>query len=264
MSSIAQVAYPASEPVSANELKNYAKVFITSDDALVADQITAAREYIEDMTGLCLASRNFIQFEDGLPCIPFGFSAYSYSASQNALFGTGPFFPLPPMGWNPRVNPFEILILRNPVTNIDHLEYVDLNGINQSLLPYKDFDVDLVSIPARITPLPGRSWPQGMMGTNNVAIFLTAGFTSGSPSLDSGIETVSPSIAPSPPDQLGATFNMTIGVPRALKIATLQLAGHWYENRGPVSSGSVTNIPHSLDAIIKSYRVLSLQATTRY
>src|SRR5208282_5977884 len=114
MSSVIQTAYPSTEPVQVSELTNYSKVFITSDNTLIADMITAAREFIEDQTGLCLASRTFIQFDDSLPSIPFGFSGYAYSASQNAYFGYGPITPYPPMGWNPRTNPFEIRLLIGP------------------------------------------------------------------------------------------------------------------------------------------------------
>ena len=158
MSSVIQTAYPSVEPVSLAEMTNYCKVFVASDNDLITDQITAAREWIEDQTGLCLASRNFIQFEDSLPSIPFGFSGYAYSASQNAYFGYGPLTPYPPMGWNPRVNPFEIQIIRNPVTAIDHIEFIDTFGNLQTLQPGPDFVMDLVSTPARVAPLPGQRW----------------------------------------------------------------------------------------------------------
>jgi hypothetical protein len=259
MSSVIQTAYPSVEPVSLAEMTNYCKVFVASDNDLITDQITAAREWIEDQTGLCLASRNFIQFEDSLPSIPYGFSGYAYSASQNAYFGYGPLTPYPPMGWNPRVNPFEIQIIRNPVTAIDHIEYIDTFGNLQTLEPGLDFVMDLVSTPARVAPLPGQRWPQGMVGLNNARIYFTAGGTLGT----DGTETVTDPDAPTPPDQDSNSFTMTTDIPRALKIAIFQLALHWYENRGSVTAGAANSIPHSLDNIVKSYRVLNINPVTR-
>lgn len=260
MSTIAEVDFVTTEPVSVAELKNFVKVFVTSDDTLCGDLITGARQYVEDLTGLALASRDYIQFEDGLPCIPFGFSGYAYSASQNVYFGGGPFTPFPPMGWNPRVNPFEILLLRNPVTAVDHIDYVGLDGTTYTLLPDQDFVADMISTPARISPLPGQRWPQSLMGTNNVRIYFTAG--AGGPT---NIETVTDTAAPTPPEQLTSTFNRTCAIPRALKVAIMQLAAHWYVNREPVSAGQASSVPHSLDQIIRSYRVLNMsQPVQRY
>jgi hypothetical protein len=259
MSTIAEVAFPT-EPVTRTELKNFAKVYVTSDDTMCDDLITAARQYVEDNTGLSLVSRAFIQFEDGLPSIPFGFSGYAYSASQNAYFGYGPLTPYPPMGWQPRCNPFEMTLMRNPVTAVEKIEYVHTDGTLKTLLPNADFDVDLISTPARIAPLTGQRWPQGMIGTNNVRIYFTAG--AGGPT---NVQNVTETGAPTPPDQLTSAFNRTNAIPRALKIAIMQLANHWYSNREPVAGGTFGPVPYALEAIIKSYRVLNTsQPVSRY
>lgn len=252
MSVIAQTEYPASEPISLAAFKNYAKIYATADDSLCTDLITAAREYIEDSTGLCLANRAYIQFEDGLPNIPYGFSGYAYSASQNAYFGYGPITPYPPMGWQPQQNPFEIQLIRNPVTSVEKIIYVDTAGNEQTLLPNQDFVVDRASSVARLTPMAGNRWPFGQMGTNSVRIYFTAGYTSSG----QDIEDVADSNFPTPPNQITDAYPTVTRIPLALKVAIYQLATHWAVNREPVMAGVSANVPHALDAVIKSYRLL--------
>jgi hypothetical protein len=282
MSSIIVSSYPTFEPVSLLEMKNYSRVFVASDDSLIMDNLIGAREWIEDQLGISLASRNYIQVEDSLPMIPFGFSGYAYSASQNAYFGYGPLTPYPPMGWQPRCNPFEIKLLVGPVTTIGNVSYVDVFGNDQQLVPYLDFSVDL-SDGARIAPLPGQRWPQGIVGIGNVRIPFVAGYQpSGATAGPTGMtgesteqlptnpDFPSPS-NPSPygdasqtPEQLTAPYTMITGLPRVFKNAIKQLAHHWYENRGTVAPGTSNYIPHTVDSIIRTYRNLSLQPVQRY
>jgi hypothetical protein len=45
------------EPVTLEEAKNYCRVSVTTDDALITDLITQSREAIEKATGLCIVPR---------------------------------------------------------------------------------------------------------------------------------------------------------------------------------------------------------------
>jgi hypothetical protein len=265
MSNVVQVAYPSAEPVSVAEFTNYARIFVTSDNTLIGDLITGAREWVEDQTGLSLASRNFIQFEDSLPFVPYGFSGFAYAGTPSLYFGGGPLTPYPPFGWNQRVNPFEIQIKRNPVTNVDHIEYVDVAGYVLTLEPETNFLVDYSGTVCRLSPLPGQPWPQCTPGLGNVRIYFTAGGTQATPGgIGTGtITETDVDTPPTPPDQDTNSFTMTTDIPRPLKIAIFQLALHWYENRAAVTSGSATSIPHSVDAIIKSYRLLNMLPIVR-
>jgi hypothetical protein len=259
MSRIAQVAYPSVEPVTVGEVKNYVRVFVSSDDTLIGDFITAGREWIEDETGLCLASRSFILFEDNFPYVPFDLVGYNSSPSA-MYFGFGNTAPSALGGWNPRTNPFQILLRRNPVTAVDHIEYVDISGNIQTLTPGADFMVDLVSTPARIAPLPSGRWPTAMSGLNNVRIYLTAGGTQATAgTIGTSTETVTDPGAPTPPDQDTNSFTITTDIPRPLKIGIFQLVLHWYENRGAVTAGTANSIPRSLDNLVKSYRLLNIE-----
>jgi len=53
-----------SEPVTALEVKNYLKVDFTTDDTLIGQLITGAREAIEEFTGLSLVASTVIYFDD--------------------------------------------------------------------------------------------------------------------------------------------------------------------------------------------------------
>jgi uncharacterized phiE125 gp8 family phage protein len=63
----------------------------------------------------------------------------------------------------------------------------------------------------------------------------------------------------------GIELDVTVGygdaasdVPEPLRHAVRLLLGHWYENRGLVSSGGVGVLPTTVAALIAPYRVLSL------
>ena len=63
------------EPVTLSEAKNYCRVSGSSDDALITDLITEAREAIEKATGLSITSKNVsIWFNNpsGNFAMPFG------------------------------------------------------------------------------------------------------------------------------------------------------------------------------------------------
>jgi hypothetical protein len=193
MAGIVQTTLPSSEPVALADAKNYCKIFTTTDDTLVGSLITAARVYVENCTGLLLAPRNFVQSLDCFPFYPYSREPYGQLYGVGALslyFGYGPILPtpIPPYGQNFNGHlPFEIVLLGNPVTAVDHIEYLDINGTPHMLLPGQDFIADMTSTPARILPMPGSQWPQCMMAANSVQIFFTCGYNQ----VASTIETVS-------------------------------------------------------------------------
>lgn len=48
---------PATEPCTVAEVKNFMKIDYTTDDALIGELITAAREWVENYTGRAMVSR---------------------------------------------------------------------------------------------------------------------------------------------------------------------------------------------------------------
>lgn len=180
MSSVLELTLPANEPISLGDAKNFLKVNVSNDDLFVQRALRAARRYMERCTGLVLAARNFVQYQDGFPFFPYFQSPYAplFGAAFPFYFGYGPIasYPYPAIGGlqNQMMNPFEIRALKNPVTNISSVEYIDTNGKKVVLVPFQDFVPDVST--GRILPLPGQRWPVSTMGANTCSIFFTAGY----------------------------------------------------------------------------------------
>lgn len=265
MSGIYQAGLPTSEPVALVDAKNYCRVFVTTDDTLIGSLITAARVYIEDCTGLSLAPRNFVQSLDCFPFYPYSREPYGQLYGVGALalyFGYGPIMPtpIPPYGTNQNGHlPFEIVLLGNPVTAVDHIEYLDATGTPHMLLPGQDFVADMTSFPARVLPMPGSVWPQCTMAANSVQIFFTAGYSQDPNTIetvsDTDNTTESGDTPPTPPDQQ-TSYTFASGLPQTLYVAMLMMVMHWYENRGAVAAGIVAEIPHGIQALIDTNKVM--------
>lgn len=270
MAGIIQQTLPSSEPVAISDALNYCKVFTAVADPpnaeynLVSALLTAARVYIENCTGMMLAPRNFVQSLDCFPFYPYSREPYGQLYGIGALalyFGYGPILPtpIPPYGQNFNGHlPFEIPLIGNPVTAVDHITYLDTTGTPTTLLPGQDFIVDMTSTPARVTPMPGSVWPQCTMSPNSVQIFYTAGYNQTS----TEIETVSDTddtteegdSPPTPPDQQ-TSYTFVTGLPQDLYVAILMMTMHFYENRGAVASGSAIDIPMGVQSIIDLNKV---------
>ena len=130
------------------------------------------------MTGLCLAKRNFVQYEERFPITLWPF----YFDQARA----------------PIINRRDqrVRLLRCPVTAVQKLVYVGVDGQLHGMLPGQDFVVDYARRPGHITPLAGKDWPPLLLGQfwpelffptefwapsvnglNRVQIFFSAGFT---------------------------------------------------------------------------------------
>jgi hypothetical protein len=184
LSSILEISLPAVEPVDpVAELTPFLKQQAgTSDGVLIKTLGIAARRQLEDMLGLTLANRNFVQYEDGFPFFPYFQSPYAplFGAAFPFYFGYGPIasYPYPAIGGlqNQMVSPFEKRLMRTPVTSVEKILYVGTDGKTHQLTPGVDFVCDFSSQPGRLTPLPGQRWPVGIIGINTVQIFFSAGY----------------------------------------------------------------------------------------
>ncbi len=247
MSGIIQVSVPTAEPVALSDAINFLKVNTTTDNALIMNLITAARQYLEDQTGMFLASRNFVEYRDSFPQYPFLPNPYSplmfplgYQIASNypnyvTTQGIG--------------QPTDIRLMAYPITAIDHIAYVGLDGNVHTLSPGTDFVVDFVSRPARISLLPYQIYPLTAATSNTVAIYFTAGYSA----VQSTVTTVTET-ANTPPDEIAATTFVS-GIPAQLYQAILLIVAHWYYNREIVAAGNAVSIPHSVQAIIDLNRV---------
>jgi hypothetical protein len=245
-----QISYASTLPISLTEAKNFLKVDsdVTDDDALITLLIQSVVQHVENVTGQSLASKNYILFLDRFPGFPYLDSAYT------PLFGALPFYfgffaqpSFPPSATLAGTGqlPFIIPVDKTPVTAVSQIIYIDASGTSQTLLPGRDFVVDLGSEPARIGPLPGGRWPLGMVGLSVVQVYFTAGYTA---TVDTDSADVTITGAPNPPEQT-TEFKFVTSIPADLKLAMLLLISDAYANREPNVAGAVGRIP-TLDAIL--------------
>ena len=180
MSSLLETSQPAAWPVTLTEALLFLKQPANTPDALLIQNlwIPAAVRYIESLTGLVLANRSFVQFEERFPITVWPF----YFDQSRAPVATRQ---------DQTVN-----LLRCPVTKVQKLVYIGADGELHAMLPGKDFVVEYAKRPGHITPLAGQDWPALLLGQfwpelffptefwqpainglARVQIFFSAGFT---------------------------------------------------------------------------------------
>lgn len=115
------IAPVVAEPVSLAEAKTYLKVEVDVDDALIAGQITAAREYAEHYAGRLFATRTL---ELWLAVFPVG----------------------------------AIELSVGPATSVESIVYTDASGAQQTLAS-SEYAVDDFGLLTRIAP--AAAWPAG-------------------------------------------------------------------------------------------------------
>lgn len=119
------VSGPAIEPVTVAEAKLHCKVDVTTDDALIANLIVAARQYAETFTQRAFISQTWDLKLDAFPC--------------GVLT-----LPMP------------------PVQSVTSITYLDTAGDAQAwstALYQTDLPSGLFAAPARIAPAYGQSYP---------------------------------------------------------------------------------------------------------
>jgi hypothetical protein len=264
MSSIIETSLPKAEPVTLQAAKDFLRLGndITSDGLIQDVIIPGARRLLESQIGIVLANRTFIQSEPGFPFFPYFQSPFAalYGAAFPFYFGYGPIssYPYPAIGGlqNQMVSPFEIRLLRSPVTAVEKITYVGTDGALHDLSPGADFVIDWISLPARLIPLPGQRWPVSTTGLDKVRIYYSAGYVAD----ETEQENITEPGAPTPPQQF-TTLQANIGMPEHLTIALLMLVTHWYQNRDPViaqagGAGKFNSLPLHVQDIIDSERIL--------
>lgn len=244
-----QVSYAASQPITLFEAKQFCKVDSTNDDWLFTLLIASAVTHVENLTGLSLASKDYILYLDEFPSTAFLGNGYAPLFGNLAFyFGSTPLATYPiasPYKETDRF-PFTIPLTHSPVTAVTKIVYIDQTGNSATLLPGRDFEVDLGSEPARIGPLPGGRWPIGIVGLSAVQVYYTAGYSSDPAAINDTVVTGTPT----PPDQT-TEFKFAVGIPADLKVAMLMLIADAYVNREPNVSGAVGRVP-TIDNIIIS------------
>lgn len=125
------------------------------DDGIIADEIRAARERCERVTGLQLLTATWAMYLDQLP---------------GDLCGTG--LAYGSWDWLER---YSIVLPRPPLLTVTSVTYVDYAGVTQTW-DASLYQVDAKSRPARLYPAWGQIWPLARYQMNAVTITYTAGY----------------------------------------------------------------------------------------
>lgn len=151
--SLTQTVPPASEPVTLADVKAWARIDTTADDALVTDLAIACREYVETIT-----KRQLMQatYQMGIDVFPFG------SADIRFIW-----------------NRFGIIRMpRVPLVSVTSITYTSFGGPILTLDPSL-YQVDTAREPGRIAPAFAQVWPIPQYTTfNAVNITFVAGYVS--------------------------------------------------------------------------------------
>lgn len=133
------VTPPAEEPLALAAAKRHLRVdeSNTADDDVIASMIVAAREWAEHYMLRAIITQTLRLSLDAFPA-------------------------------------GAIIVPRPPLQAVDHIEYVDPDGVTQILDP--TYLVDAASEPARIFPPHGEAWPATRDTPNAVRVEYTAGY----------------------------------------------------------------------------------------
>ena len=159
---------PAVEPVEVADFKNFVKLDsdVTTDDALLASILTAARRKVEAYAGVQLITATYFWTLDS-------FFGYEMPGGQ-FLLGKR---PLPQQIGGGGVWPYLNILRfpRSPIQSVSSIVYTDTTGTTQTYDPTQ-YSVDVNSLPGRITPIFGTVWPVTQEIPNAVRITFVAGF----------------------------------------------------------------------------------------
>jgi uncharacterized phiE125 gp8 family phage protein len=179
---------PTAEPLSLGAARAHLRVDHFDEDAVIASFILAARQHIETITGLALCTTGYTMTLDDFP-------------------------------------PGEMITLpREPVQSVTAVRYYNDAG---ALVEWSssEWEADLYSLPPRLRPRDGYTWPISKDRLAAVQIEFVAGF--GGPEM----------------------------VPQSILQAMRVLVGHFHEHREAVQSGgSAVALPFAVDALLAPYR----------
>lgn len=138
MSSITLITAPEVEPVSLAEAKLACRVDVSDADSLILASIQAARGAAEGLTRRALITQTW---ELALDCFP----------------------------------EWIIYVPKPTLQSVISIKYIDDLGVVQTL-PTDQYIVDSASMPGRITPAFGATWPTARWQINAVMIRFVAGY----------------------------------------------------------------------------------------
>jgi uncharacterized phiE125 gp8 family phage protein len=186
-----ELTQPTIEPVSLAIAKQHLRVDFDNDDTYIAALITAARQYVEKVTNRAIFNRSMVLSLDYFPWPGWGETT---GCTTQTYYLT----------WY-----YRGIVIRLPkprAVSVGSITYVDNTGQTQTIDP-SNYNVDLVSEPARIAPKPGYTWPYQQ---NYIPGQVQVQFTAGTYEQPTSATVTVPAQAP-----------YTIALPQAAKLVTL-------------------------------------------
>lgn len=212
------VTGPAAEPVTLALAKQHLRVDFTDDDTYIPGLITAAREWCEAYMHRKIFNQTWQRTLDYFP-IWVGGTTVAPCSFQDWMFFSGYWAKV-------------MIQLPGKIEAINSITYTLPNGGGEQTLATSDYVADLTSIPARIVPQQGMTWPvQTLYVPGSVQIEYVAG------SYGDGVE--------------------ANNCPQSIVQAILMLVAHWYNHREAVSEASYKNVPLAVTALLNAHRVES-------
>lgn len=117
---------------------------------------------------------------------------------------------------------------RAPLIAVSSIGYTDTSG-NSQTLSSSLYTVDVNSEPGRVFPIYNESWPDTRAIEDTVLVTYTAGY----------------GVAPA-------------DTPFQLRLALVQLAGHWYRNREPMQDKALSEIPDVGKLLLDPWRIVEV------
>lgn len=209
------VTPPAQEPVTLADVKAWARVATSADDALLTAILTAARLHVEQIAGLALLTQTWDYWLDMFP--------YGGLSPLRWTYGS-PYAASVPR-WTYAFPSGEIALPYAPLQTVSFVKYVDDTGATATLDPSL-YQVDATRLPGRIVPAYGQTWPVARSQPNAVQVEYVAGYGAAS-----------------------------TNVPEPLKQAIKVLAATMYEQREATVEAVLQDVPLVFLQLVNAYRV---------
>jgi len=205
------VTGPTVEPITIAFAKLHLRVDFDDDDTLISALIQAAREYIENYTNSALFAQTWLLTLDQFP-YPQSFSTISPAARDNWL-GVGGY-----------LDGMQMLLPVPKCQSVTSITYIDGSNTQRTLDP-TTYNLDINSIPARILPVDGGTWPYpAVYVSGTVQVTFVAG-------------SYTPATCPA-----------------SLQQAMLLLIGAWYGQREAISEKPMSAVPFAVECLLAPYR----------
>lgn len=110
-----------------------------------------------------------------------------------------------------------------PLLSVGAVEYVDVDGVEQTYSAFRAFGIESANFPGFILPAYDEDWPDTRDDEPEaVRITFTAGYSA---------------------------------TPKPIKHAVLLMVGDWYKNREDTTEVKLTEMPRAVDALLRPFQV---------